>query len=140
MTQGIFISVLTYVGAYVLLLILAGLDLTAAYVLLKDIYFYALVTVVLFHGLLYYVRHMHWLYEEFGAADSPLKPIAASGGIGAMIFIVTIVFLPLDLQGINTASASQPSIIGLHLYARDLYLLTLALGAYAWHLRWLADH
>ncbi|OQY85195.1 MAG: hypothetical protein B6D41_14640 [Chloroflexi bacterium UTCFX4] len=117
-----------------------GLALDAATLLLKDLYFYALVTVVLLHGLLYYVRQMHWLYAEFGGADSPLKPIAASGGIGLMIFVVTIVFLPLDLQTIVNAPAELRGIVGLFTYARDLYLLTFALGAYAWHFRWVADH
>ena len=69
-----------------------------------------------------------------------LKRIAASGGIGVIIFVVVITFLPMDLQSINAASASLRGIVGLHIYGRDLYLITLALGAYAWHLRWIADH
>ncbi|MBI4675825.1 MAG: hypothetical protein HY741_29650 [Chloroflexi bacterium] len=118
----------------------AAFALDAAVLLLKDLYFYALAAVILFHGLLYYVRQMHWLYEEFGGADSPLKPIAASGGIGVMIFVIAIVLLPLDLQTITRAPETLRGILGLFTYGRDLYLLTLALGAYAWHFRWLADH
>ena len=137
---GMVLSAVSHAVAYFLLLHLAGYELEAAYTLLKDIYVYTLVAVGLFHALLYYVRHMHWLYDEFGAADSPLKPIAASGGIALMIFVVTITFLPLDLQSINAAPLAQRGLVGLHVYARDLYLLTLAIGAYAWHLRWIADH
>ncbi len=122
-----------------LLLMLSGLDINASYILLKDVYFYILV-VILIHGLVYYVRHMHWLYDNFGGADSPLKPIAATGGVAAMIFIITIVFMPMDLQGVNAAPAALRGLTGLHLYGRDLYLLSLALGAFAWHLRWIADH
>ncbi len=137
--QGMALSILTNVVVFLLLLLLTAFDLDAAYILLKDIYTYTLVA-ILIHALFYYVRHMHWLYEEFGAADSPAKPIAASGGIALMIFIVAIVFLPLDLQTIQAAPSVLRGIAGLHIYARDLYLLTLALGAYAWHLRWVADH
>ncbi|MCG3140827.1 MAG: hypothetical protein HDKAJFGB_01950 [Anaerolineae bacterium] len=137
---GAVISLASFALIFFVLWLQAGWTLDAATLLLKDLYFYALVTVVLFHGLVYYVRQMHWLYEEFGGADSPLKPIAASGGIGLMIFVVTIVFLPLDLQTITNAPPDLRGVVGLFTYGRDLYLLTLALGAYAWHFRWVADH
>lgn len=137
---GAVISIASFVALFFVLWWQAGFVLDAAVLLLKDLYFYALVTIVLFHGLLYYVRQMHWLYAEFGGADSPLKPIAASGGIGLMIFVIAIVFLPLDLQTITNAPPELRGIVGLFTYGRDLYLLTLALGAYAWHFRWIADH
>ncbi len=136
---GMAFVLVTHVLAFLLLLMLAGFNLDATYNVLKDVYVYTLLA-LLIHGLVYYVRHMHWLYDQFGSADSPLKPIAASGGVAAMIFIVTIVFLPLDLQGINTAPEALRGLVGLNVYLRDLYLLTLALGVYAWHLRWIADH
>jgi hypothetical protein len=137
---GAVISIASFTLIFFVLWWQAGFVLDAAVLLLKDLYFYALVTIVLFHGLLYYVRQMHWLYEEFGGADSPLKPIAASGGIGLMIFVIAIVFLPLDLQTIANAPPDMRGVVGLFTYGRDLYLLTLALGAYAWHFRWIADH
>jgi hypothetical protein len=139
-SQGAAFSLFTYVVVYFILLAQAGFVLDAAVLLLKDLYFYALVTVALCHGLLYYVRQMHWLYQEFGGADSPLKPIAASGGIGVIIFVTTVVFLPLDLQAIANAPVALRGLVGLYTYARDLYLLTLVLGVYAWHFRWIADH
>jgi|SRR5581483_3944661 hypothetical protein len=137
---GVGVTLVSFALIFFALWSQAAFALDAAVLLLKDLYFYALATVVLFHGLLYYVRQMHWLYEEFGGADSPLKPIAASGGIGLMIFVVAIVFLPLDLQTITNAPQALRGIVGLFTYGRDLYLLTLALGAYAWHFRWIADH
>jgi hypothetical protein len=136
---GIALAVVTNGVAFGLLLLLVSFNLDAVYHLLKDVYVYTLMA-VLVHGLVYYVRHMHWLYDEFGGADSPFKPIAASGSIGAIILVVTIAFLPLDLQSVNAAAASLRGLVGLNVYVRDLYLLTLALGAYAWHLRWIADH
>ncbi len=139
MSQGLAIMILANAVAYVLLLSLAAFNLEAAYTLLKDVYVYTLVA-LLFQALLYYVRHMHWLYDKFGGADSPFKPIAASGGIGLIIFVLVVTFLPMDLSTINAVSAPLRGLVGLHVYARDLYLITLALGAYAWHLRWLADH
>lgn len=137
---GIVVTLVTLAAVFFLLGWQASFALDAVVFLLKDLYFYALVFIILFHGMAYYVRQMHWLYDEFGGADSPAKPIAASGGIAAMIFIVTLVFLPLDLQTIPNAPAAQRGLVGLFTYGRDLYLITLALGAYAWHLRWIADH
>lgn len=138
--MGAAVSIVSFVLIFFVLWWQSNFALEAAVLLLKDLYFYALVVVVLFHGLLYYVRQMHWLYQEFGGADSPLKPIAASGGIGLMIFVIAIVFLPLDLQTIANAPEAMRGVVGLFTYGRDLYLLTLALGAYAWHFRWIADH
>lgn len=137
--RGLAITILTNAVAFFLLLSLSGFALEPAYTLLKDVYVFTLVA-VLFHGLLYYVRHMHWLYDRFGSADSPFKPIAASGGVGVIIFVLIITFLPMDLHSIDAVSASTQGLFGLHVYARDLYLVSLALGAYAWHLRWIADH
>ncbi|MGB8645035.1 MAG: hypothetical protein WCF84_07340 [Anaerolineae bacterium] len=125
--------------ALLLLLLLVAFNLEASSILLKDVYVYTLLS-VLFHALLYYVRQMHWLYDEFGGADSPLKPITASGGLGAILFILIVVFLPLDLQSIQAAPAQLHAFVSLHIYVRDLYLITLALGGYLWHLRWIADH
>ncbi len=136
---GIGIALVTNAMVLGLLLLLVGFNIEAAYNLLKDVYVYTLLA-VLIHGLIYYVRHMHWLYDQFGSADSPLKPIAATGGIGAIIFIIALTFLPLDLQSINAAEPALRGLVGLNVYVRDLYLLTLALGVYAWHLRWIADH
>lgn len=137
--QGVAITIATNAVALLWLLNLAGFNLESAYILLKDVYVYTLAG-VLIHGLLYYVRHMHWLYDEFGGADSPFKPIAASGGLALVIFVLTVTFLPMDLQSIGAVSGPLHGLFGLHIYGRDLYLITLALGAYAWHLRWIADH
>ncbi len=137
--MGMGMAIMTNVVAFVLLLLLVSFNLEASSIVLKDVYIYSLLT-VLFHALLYYVRQMHWLYDEFGGADSPFKPIAASGGIAAILFILIIVFLPMDLQSIQSAPTALRGVTSLHTYLRDLYLITLALGAYVWHLRWIADH
>ncbi len=137
--MGMGMAVMTNIVAFVLLLVLVSFNLEASSIVLKDVYIYVLLT-VLFHALLYYVRHMHWLYDEFGGADSPFKPIAASGGIAAMLFILIIVFLPMDIQSIQAAPAALRGVTSLHTYLRDLYLISLALGAYVWHMRWIADH
>lgn len=139
-SYGALVTLVSFTAVFFILLLQSSFTLDAMVMLLKDLYFYGLVTLLLLHGLLYYVRQMHWLYEEYGGADSPLKPIAASGGIGIMIFVTTLVLLPLDLQTIPNAPAAMRGTVGLFIYGRDLYLLTLALGAYAWHFRWIADH
>lgn len=121
------------------LLYLVQFDFTASYILLRDIYIYTLFGMVFFHGLLLYIRYMHYLYTMPGFVQ-PLKVISASVGIGVVILLVGGFLFVLDLYHFeNTPAAIQP-LMGLHVYVRALYALTLALAAYAWHLRWIGDH
>jgi hypothetical protein len=92
-----------------------------------------------FHGLLLYVRYMAFLYQTPDHVQ-PLKVIAASVGVGIIILFVGGFLFFLDLYHLENASASMQGIMGLHVYGRGLYLFTLVLAAYAWHLRWIADH
>ncbi len=133
------ITVAVNVVALALLLYLVNFNLVAAYNLLRDIYIYTLVAMLFFHGLLLYVRYMTYLYTtpEF---VQPIKVVAASVGIGLIIFVVAGFLFSLDIHRLETALPSEEGMIGLHVYLRSLYLLTLIIGAYGWHLRWIADH
>jgi hypothetical protein len=133
------ITVLVNVIELGLLLYLVNFDLTASYNLLRDIYVYTLVGLVFFHGLLLYVRYMHYLYQTPDHVQ-PLKVIVASVGSGAVMLIVGGFLFLLDLYHLENAPALQQPLMGLHIYGRALYSLTLVLAAYAWHLRWIADH
>lgn len=133
------VTVLINALAFVILLYLVNFDLIAAYNLLRDIYIYTLVAMLFFHGLLLYVRYMAYLYSMPDFVQ-PLKVLAASVGIGLIIFIVAGFLFSLDIHRLETAAPSEEGMIGLHVYLRSLYLLTLIITAYAWHLRWIADH
>lgn len=124
---------------FVMLLYLVQFDFTASYTLLRDVYVYTLFGMVFFHGLLLYVRYMQYLYQMPDFVQ-PMKVISASVGIGIVILVVGGFLFLLDLYHFENAPASIQPMLGLHIYARALYALTLALAAYAWHLRWIADH
>jgi len=132
-------AIATNVAAFALLLFLAGGNLIATYLLLRDVYIYTLVGLVIFHGLLLYVRYLRYVYHTFGAPP-PSKVIGASAGIAILILLLVGFLFSTDLRQLETASLAQQGLVGLHIYGRMFYLLTIMLGAFAWHLRWVADH
>ena len=122
-----------------ILLYLVQFDFTASYTLLRDIYIYTLFGMVFFHGMLFYIRYMHYLYSVPDFVQ-PLKVISASVGIGVVMLVVAGFLFLLDLYHFENAPAAIQPLMGLHVYVRALYALTLALLAYVWHLRWIGDH
>ncbi len=124
---------------YALMLYLVQFDFTASYTLLRDVYVYTLFGMVLFHGFLLYVRYMHYLYQIPDFVQ-PMKVISASVGMGIVILVGGGFLFLLDLYNFGNAPAAMQPMLGLHIYVRALYALTLALAAYAWHLRWIGDH
>ncbi|HEX7594380.1 MAG TPA: hypothetical protein VF429_09435 [Anaerolineae bacterium] len=124
---------------YALLLYLAQFDITASYNLLRDVYVYTLFGMILFHGFLLYIRYMHYLYQMPDYVQ-PMKVISASVGMGVVIIGGGGFLFLLDLYNFGNAPAAIQPILGLHVYVRALYALTVALAAYAWHLRWIGDH
>lgn len=133
------ITIAVNVVAFALLLYLVDVNLVATYNLLRDVYIYTLVAMLFFHGLLLYVRYMEHLYQTPGFVQ-PIKVVASSVGIAIVLLVVAGFLFTLDLHRLQLAPPAQEGLIGLHVYLRSLYLLTLILGAYAWHLRWIADH
>ena len=136
---SIAIALVTNIIAFGLLLYLAEGDLIAAYNLLRDVYVYTFVGLVIFHGLLLYVRYLRYIYQTFGAPP-PGKVIGASVGVGVLILLIVGFIFSIDLGQLELASAANQGISGLHTYGRALYLFTLMLAAYVWHLRWVGDH
>lgn len=122
-----------------LLLYLVNLDLVASYTLLRDVYVYTFFAMIFFHGLLLYVRYVTFLYQTPDHVQ-PLKVIAASVGVGLIILLVGGFLFLIDLYHLENAPAVMQGLLGIHVYGRGLYLWTLAIAAYAWHLRWIADH
>ncbi len=133
------ITIAINVIEYVLLLYLVNFDLAASSILLRDIYAYTLLAMVFFHGLLLYVRYMQHLYQTPGFVQ-PAKVITASAGVGVIVPAVGSFLFFLDFYRLANAPLSDQAALSLHVYVRALYALTLVLAAYAWHLRWIADH
>jgi hypothetical protein len=94
---------------------------------------------VFFHGMLLYIRYMHYLYKVPDFVQ-PAKVISASVGLGVVMLVVGAFLFLLDLYHFENAPVSLQPALGLHMYVQAIYSLTLALAAYAWHLRWIADH
>jgi cell division protein FtsX len=97
-----------------------------------------MVGTVIYQGLMTYVRYAAFLYQTH--EDSALKIIAVSGGIAALCLIVGLYLLTLDLVYLMTAPVAQQGRLGLHIYARDIWLIAMVVAGYAWHIRWLAEH
>lgn len=133
------ITVAVNIILYLLLLYLVQFDFTASYNLLRDVYVYTLFGIVFFHGFLLYVRYMHYLYSMPDFIQ-PIKVISVSVGMGVVMLVVAAFLFLLDLYHFENAPAAIQPMLGLHVYARALYALTLALAAYVWHLRWIGDH
>lgn len=145
---GVFINVAAWsaiitgglnVILYFLLLYLVQFDFTASYNLLRDVYVYTLFAMVFFHGFLLYVRYMHYLYSMPDFVQ-PIKVVSASVGMGVLMLGVAAFLFLLDLYHFENAPTGLQPAMGLHVYARAIYAFTLALAAYAWHLRWIGDH
>lgn len=133
------ITVMVNLIAFALLAVLVNFDLVASYNLLRDLYIYTLMAMLFFHGLLLYVRYMHYLYQTPDHVQ-PLKVVAASVGLGVVILLAGGFVFLLDFYHLENAPLAERGMLGLHIYVRALYALTLTLAAYAWHLRWIADH
>ncbi len=138
-TISLIITIATNVAAFFILVYLVEGNLVATYNLLRDVYVYMLVGLIVFHGLLLYVRYLHYLYHAYGAPP-PSKVIGTSAGVGVVILLLVGFLFSLDLRALEAAPAAMQGIVGLHTYGRALYLLTLLLAAFGWHLRWVADH
>lgn len=133
------ITVILNMIEYGLLLYLVNFDWVASYHLLRDVYVYTFFAMLLFHGLLLYVRYVTFLYQTPHHVQ-PLKVVAASLGVGVLLLFVGGFLFVLDLYHLEKAPAAMQGLMGLHVYGRGLYLFTLAISAYGWHLRWIADH
>lgn len=124
---------------YGLMLYLTQFALAASYLLLRDVYIYAVFGMFFFHGLLLYVRYMQYLYTMPDFVQ-PIKVISISFGMGIVALIAAAFLFLLDLYHFEHASADIQPMVGLHLYVRALYAMTLAIAAWVWHFRWIADH
>jgi hypothetical protein len=133
------ITIALNVIEFALLLYLVNFDLIASYNLLRDVYVYTFFAMIFFHGLLLYVRYVTFLYQTPDHVQ-PLKVVAASLGVGLIILFVGGFLFLIDFYHLENTPVAAQGIMGLHVYGRGLYLLTLAIAAYAWHLRWIADH
>ena len=138
MSRGAALIALASLIDFGLCLYLVNFNLEASYTLLNNIYVFTLAGAGLLHVLVTYVRYGALLYAVRQA--SWLKVLAVSGGLGIIILAAFVYLMSTDIDWLYTLPAAQRGMVGLHVYARDLYFFTLTLLLYGWHVRWMAQH
>ncbi|MEP7198336.1 MAG: hypothetical protein ABI874_00850 [Chloroflexota bacterium] len=138
MGKGAGLVLLASVVCFIMYLYLVAFDLVAATTLVNNLYVFTLVGAGLLHVVVSYVRYGALLYAV--KQDSYVKVLVVSGGLGLLIAASFVFLLSLDINWANAVPAAQRGLLGLHVYARDLYFFTLVLAVYGWHARWMADH
>ena len=124
------------------LVLLAGVFLVdgrleAVAELLRSIALYAVVMIILYHGLIVYVRYVRFLYER--EMHESYKIVSFAGVLAVVVMIVTLYLLQFDL---GRMGGTQPNVgwLALHLSIRDVLLLTMTFFVFIWHATVLADH
>lgn len=138
LARGIGVTLVTAVACAGVTLYVAGFDPTAAYSILNNTYVFALIGGVFMHVLVSYVRYGALLYAV--KQDSYVKVMVVSGLIAAVVVGSFVFLIQLDIAWLNSSPPELHGLYGLHVYGRDLFLFTLVMAAYGWHLRWMADH
>ncbi len=138
MGKGALLIVIASVIDFALCLYLVAFNLDASYTLLNNIYVFMLAGAGLLHILVTYVRYGALLYVV--KQDSWIKVLVVSGGLGLIILAAFVFLISLDIAWLNTFAPAQRGLVGLHVYARDLFFFTLVLALYGWHARWMAQH
>jgi hypothetical protein len=138
LSKGAALIVLASMVDLALCLYLVAFNLDASYTLLNNIYVFTLAGAGLLHVLATYVRYGALLYAV--KQDSWVKVLSVSAGLGLLILGAFLVLIALDIGWQSTLPAAERGLVGLHVYGRDLYFFSLALGLYGWHVRWMAQH
>lgn len=132
----------------IMLLVMAGLDfwagiflvdgkLDAVGELLRSIALYSLAVIILFHGLVVYVRYVRFLYER--EMHESYKIVSFAGITAAVVLILTLYLLQFDLGRMGGSLPNQ-GWLALHLTIRVIVLLSLTIYVFVWHATVLADH
>lgn len=132
------IVVVAAAACLVLSLYLAGFDPTTAYSVWNNTYVITLAGTAYLHGVVAYVRYGALLYSV--RQDSWAKVMIASGGIGVLLFGSFVYLHSLNLGWLGATAPALHGLVGLHVFVRDLFFFTLALGIWLWHGRWMANH
>lgn len=105
--------------------------------LLRSLALYAIVLIVLFHGLIVFVRYVRYLYER--EMHESYKIVSFLGVTAGIVMVVTLYLLQFDLGRMNGVTGTA-GWLSLHLTARDLVLMTLTFFAIGWTATGIADH
>jgi hypothetical protein len=132
----------------IMLLVMTGLDFTAGIFLvdgkldavgelLRSLALYSLAVIILFHGLVVYVRYVRFLYER--EMHESYKIVSFAGITAAVVLILTLYLLQFDLGRMGGTQPNQ-AWLALHLTIRVVILVAMTIYVFVWHATVLADH
>jgi hypothetical protein len=116
---------------------LVGGQLGAVGELLRSLSLYAIVAIVPYHGLVTFVRYVHYLYER--ELHQSYKVVTGAGLSVVVLLVVTLFFLRYDLGRMGGAEPHQ-ELLSLHLSLRDVWLIAMNMFVLFWNYARLADH
>ena len=105
--------------------------------LLRSFALYAIVVMLVVHGLVIYVRYVRFLYER--EMHESYKIVSLTGVVTVVVMVVTLFLLQFDLGRMGGNLPNQ-GWLSLHLSIRDVTLIGLTFFVFLWHATALADH
>jgi len=105
--------------------------------LLRSFALYAIAVMLIFHGLVIYVRYVRFLYER--EMHESYKIVSLAGIITVVVLVITLFLLQFDLGRMGGNLPNQ-GWLSLHLSIRDVTLIGLTFFVFLWHATALADH
>ncbi|MEI6044200.1 MAG: hypothetical protein WCS37_07395 [Chloroflexota bacterium] len=116
---------------------LVGGNLGAVGELLRSLALYAIVAVVSYHGLVTFVRYVHYLYER--ELHQSYKVVTVAGVSVVVLLLITLYLLQYDLGRMGGSEPHQ-DLLSFHLSLRDIWLIVMNMYVLFWHYSRLADH
>jgi hypothetical protein len=136
-TMSILLILAGSIAAFVAGIFLVDGKLEAVGELLRAFALYAIVVMIVFHGLVIYVRYVRFLYER--EMHESYKIVSLAGISTVVVLVVTLFLLQFDL-GRMGGNLSNQGWLSLHLSIRDVTLIGLTFFVFLWHATALADH
>ena len=136
-TMSILMVLGTTIIAFAAGVFLVDGKLEAVAELLRSFALYAIVVMLVFHGLVVYVRYVRFLYER--EMHESYKIVSLAGIVTVVVLVVTLFLLQFDLGRMGGNLPNQ-GWLSLHLSIRDVTLIALTFFVFLWHATALADH
>ena len=105
--------------------------------LLRSLALYSIVAVISYHGLVTFVRYVHYLYER--ELHQSYKIVTVAGVSVVVLLLVTLYLLQYDLGRMGGTGPNQ-DLLSFHLSLRDIWLIAMNIYVLFWNYSRLADH
>jgi hypothetical protein len=105
--------------------------------LLRSLALYSIAAIILYHGMVVFVRYVRYLYER--EMHDSYKIVTFIGVLTVIVMVITLYLLQFDL-GRMGGTDPQQGWLALHLTVRDIVLLGMTFCVFVWSGAALADH